>query len=416
MKTFAQLYQEVLQNALHDPEKLNDTRAFSDEQKNQLDCLLNPQKHPVVWQVEPCDCTTQRHCVDVCPLNAIFATQPGKIAIDMQKCTGCAQCIEHCKGHKLVASRDIIPALQAVRAHQGPTYALVAPAFLGQFGPQMTPGKLRQSMKMIGFDGMIEVALFADILTLKEALEFDRNILTQSDYQLTSCCCPVWIGMIVKLYPELLAHLPASVSPMIASGRAIKHLHPDALTVFIGPCLAKKSEARERDIQDAVDYVLTFAEMQDVFDALQIDPSSLPESQKDHASYAGRSYAYAGGVSHAVAHTVESIHPNREIGVHTVRADGVPACKELLNQIRNGEISANFFEGMGCKGGCVGGPKRILDPAAAKENVQAYASQSLYTSPADNPYVIELLGRLGFDTIDSLLENDHLFTRHFPLS
>lgn len=123
--------------------------------------------------------------------------------------------------------------------------------------------------------------------------------------------------------------------------------------------MAKKSEAREKDIADAVDYVLTFAEMQDVFEALQIDPLDMPESQKDHASYAGRSYAYAGGVSHAVAHTVKAIHPNREIGVHTVHADGVPACKTLLEQIRQGDLTANFFEGMGCKGGCVGGPKRF---------------------------------------------------------
>lgn len=147
MKTFQELYQSALHLALNDPKKLQHTHAFSKEQQDQLDCLLHPKKHPVIWQIEPCDCTSQHHCVQACPFNAIFATTPGKIAIDAQKCTGCAQCIEHCKGHKLIASRDIIPALQAVRAHQGPTYALVAPAFLGQFGPQMTPGKLRPGLE-----------------------------------------------------------------------------------------------------------------------------------------------------------------------------------------------------------------------------------------------------------------------------
>ena len=58
---------------------------------------------------------------------------------------------------------------------------------------------LRSAFRRIGFDGMVEVAIFADILTLKEALEFDRNIKTESDFQLTSCCCPMWIGMILSL-------------------------------------------------------------------------------------------------------------------------------------------------------------------------------------------------------------------------
>ena len=183
---------------------------------------------------------------------------------------------------RLTASRDILPAMKAVREAQGPAYVLVAPAFMGQFSPEVTPGKLRSAFKALGFAGMIEVALFADILTLKEALEFDRHILNDGDYQLTSCCCPMWIAMIRKIYHELMPHVPGAVSPMIACGRVVKKLHPDAVTVFVGPCLAKKSEAREPDIAGAVDYVLTFQEVQDVFEAAGIDPADQPENEKDH--------------------------------------------------------------------------------------------------------------------------------------
>lgn len=123
---------------------------------------------------------------------------------------------------RLTASRDILPAMKAVREAQGPAYVLVAPAFMGQFSPEVTPGKLRSAFKALGFAGMIEVALFADILTLKEALEFDRHILNDGDYQLTSCCCPMWIAMIRKIYHELMPHVPGSVSPMIACGRVVK--------------------------------------------------------------------------------------------------------------------------------------------------------------------------------------------------
>ena len=95
---------------------------------------------------------------------------------------------------------------------------------------------------------MLEVAVFADILTLKEALEFDRNIQSEDQFQLTSCCCPMWIAMIKKLYHQLLPNVPGSVSPMIAGGRTVKALHPKAKTVFIGPCLAKKAERNEPDL------------------------------------------------------------------------------------------------------------------------------------------------------------------------
>ena len=131
------------------------------------------------------------------------------------------------------------------------------------------------------------MALFADILTMKEALEFDRHINSREDFQLTSCCCPVWIAMIRRVYRELIPHVPGAVSPMIAAGRVVKRLHPDAVTVFVGPCMAKKSEARETDIADAVDYVLTFEEMADIFAAADIRPQELPEKKKEHASRAG---------------------------------------------------------------------------------------------------------------------------------
>ena len=101
----------------------------------------------------------------------------------------------------------------------------------------------------MGFQGLIEVAVFADILTLKEALEFDANIKKEQDYQLTSCCCPVWIAMIRKVYQELMPHVPGAVSPMVAAGRVVKKLHPEALTVFVGPCMAKKRRQGSRTLR-----------------------------------------------------------------------------------------------------------------------------------------------------------------------
>lgn len=382
--------------------------------QNELDCLLHPHKHPVVWKVGKCDCSLDEtpKCQASCLFNAIQIGNDGEFSIN-EDCVGCSACIDACQAKKLVASKDILPAMKAVLDSDQMVYALVAPAFIGQFSSEATPGMLRNAFRSIGFDGMIEVAIFADILTLKEALEFDRNIKTESDFQLTSCCCPMWIGMIRKIYHQLMPHVPGAVSPMIACGRTIKKLHPGAVTIFIGPCIAKKAEAREKDLQGAVDYVLTFQEMKDIFNALKIKPENMKDQKREYSSKAGRIYARTGGVSQAVRSTLEKLAPEKSMVIKTRQADGVSACKEMINSLLQGKGGANFFEGMGCVGGCVGGPKAVIDQKLGCKTVEAYGEKAQFETPIENPYVLELLKRLGFDTVEDLLSDHELFTRNF---
>lgn len=293
-----------------------------------------------------------------------------------------------------------------------PVYMMIAPAFLGQFSENVTPGKLRQAFKALGFTGMVEVALFADILTLKEALEFDRHVKEEGDFQLTSCCCPVWVAMIRKEFNELMPHMPGAVSPMIACGRMIKKIHPNAITVFAGPCIAKKKEAKEPDISDAVDYVLTFQEVQNIFEEAKIDVEKFLDDEKEHASKAGRLYAKTGGVSQAVKEMVEQLRPDRKITVRAEQANGTKECMDMIRRIKNGETDANFFEGMGCVGGCVGGPKAILKREEGTKHVEEYAENAPFKTPLENPYVLELLKELGFETVEDLLNDDTLLTRN----
>ncbi|GKH47780.1 [Fe-Fe] hydrogenase large subunit C-terminal domain-containing protein [Anaerotruncus massiliensis (ex Liu et al. 2021)] len=418
MATFQELYQTLLaaQARSNLPEAIKYIRTQQDFDPKQLDCLLNPQKHPLVWRTGKCGCAPgEGACERACAFDAIHSApeEGGRVAIDVTRCVGCSACIDACAAKKLEASRDAVAAMEAVRRHEGPVYALVAPAFMGQFSEAVTPGMLRSAFLRLGFDGMIEVALFADILTLKEALEFDKNITREGDFQLTSCCCPLWIAMIRKIYSELQSHLPASVSPMVACGRSVKALHPDALTIFVGPCIAKKAEAREKDLAGAVDYVLTFQEVRDIFAAAGIDPAALEDRERDHSSRAGRIYARTGGVSEAVRSTVERLNPHRKISMRTRQADGVPGCRALIDDLLAGKIDANFFEGMGCVGGCVGGPKRIIPREEGERNVDAYGGDAASPTPIDNPYVIELLGRLGYPTVESLLTENDIFSRKF---
>lgn len=411
--TFEDLYAELLKSAAQNDSAGHQKtlRAYSGH--SGIDCLLHPDKYAPVWKTEPCDCGGDGTpaCVRHCIFSAIHRDEAGALLIDKDKCVGCAACVEACASGRLTASRDVLPVLDVLKNARGPVYALVAPAIAGQFG-DVSMGQLRSAFKSIGFAGMAEVALFADILTLKEALVFDKKIKTDKDFMLTSCCCPIWIAMVRRSYTEYMRKVPDSVSPMVASGRAIKRLEKSAVTVFIGPCMAKKAEAREKDVADAVDFVLTFEEVRDIFNAFHIDVSQLEEDTKEHSSRAGRIYGRTAGVSEAVRNTVRQLNPYRFIDVRAEQADGTKSCRELLQRLQAGEITANYLEGMGCEGGCAGGPKVLVRPDEGKNYVNSYAEAAAFKTPLDNPNVREMLNKLGFDCIESLL-GDNIFTRHF---
>ncbi len=372
----------------------------------------------VVFRVN--DCTDDEGCGSnkcqvACLFQAIVRDEEGKLVIKDNYCSGCGECVKACDYGNLIDRKEFIPLIDILKKRESPVYAIVAPAFIGQFGENVTPGQVRTAFKRLGFYGMVEVALFADILTLKEALEFDKHVRKDEDFVLTSCCCPMWVAMIKKVYHKLITHVSPSVSPMIACGRAVKRIHPDAVVVFVGPCIAKKAEAKEPDVKDAVDFVLTFKEVAQIFEAVNINPSEEIEAPSEHSSMAGRIYARTGGVSKAVSDTLARIRPERIIKIKTVQADGVRECRKLLKDIVEGNIEANFYEGMGCIGGCVGGPKSNLDREKAREIVNSYANEAPSLTPADNLHVLELLKTLGFHEIDQLLEGkkSNFFKRKF---
>ncbi|MHB1314463.1 MAG: [Fe-Fe] hydrogenase large subunit C-terminal domain-containing protein [Christensenellales bacterium] len=417
MDAYDKLYRKLLKASVENNVTEETDRLIKNGQiqDGQLDLFLHPLLQPVVISsADACKCEKDEPCQSQlsCLFSAIKRDKDGKIQIT-DDCTGCAQCLENCLHGVFKERKDIVPLFEVLNARETPVYAMIAPAFLGQFGESINSGKLRAAFKKLGFYGMIEVALFADLLTLKEALEFDAHIKTKEDFLLTSCCCPLWVIVIRKMYSTLVRHVPPSVSPMVACGRSIKKIHPDAITVFIGPCLAKKAEAKEPDICDAVDFVLTFREMQDIFEVADIDPNKLEEDYKDHSSRAGRIYARTGGVSEAVEKTLSKLKGSRAIPFVAKQASGMVNCKNLLEEIAKGDISANFLEGMGCAGGCVGGPRVMINPEEGRKNVNEYGDQAIYETPVDNPYILELLNRLGYETAEALLEEDNMFIREF---
>ncbi len=368
------------------------------EGENDADALMGLMDGPFIVN----DPTACKHCPEAgtccgpdCPLHALSKEPGGPISIDHSKCLGEGDCLAHCSFGGLTEKSQFVPLISLLRDQTAPVYASVAPAFAGQFGPEVTPGRLRSALQRLGFAEMVETALYADLITMKEAFEFDEHVQNVGDFLITSCCCPVWIKLIEGRYPGLASHISPSVSPMIASGRVIKTIEPQAKVVFIGPCIAKKTEATLPDISGAIDFVLTFQELAAIFQATGIDPARLPDEEMSSASRAGRIYARTGGVSEAVTDTLSKILPGRVGDLQSLKVHGIPNCQKVLEQAAAGTLEANFIEGMACVGGCVGGPGRIVTVDVSTPEVNRYGDAATSATPVENPQVYQLLTRLG---------------------
>ena len=386
------------------PHELDSTVGEADE-----DALMGLMNGPfIVNDPKACQqCPEAGDCCGpACPLHAISKEPGGGIQLDQQKCLGEGHCLASCSFGGLQEKSQFVPLIQLLREQACPVYASVAPAFAGQFGKDVTAGKLRSALLRLGFADMLETALYADLITMKEAFEFDEHVQETGDFLITSCCCPVWIKLIEGRYSELSAHISPSVSPMIASGRVIKTLEPQAKVVFIGPCIAKKTEATLPDLAGAIDFVLTFQELAAIFQATGINPSEQPDDENPIASRAGRIYARTGGVSEAVADTLARILPKRAGALQPLKVDGIPACQKVLEQAKGGSLDANFIEGMACLGGCVGGPGRIAGVEQSTAAVNDYGTAATATTPVENPQVYQLLTRLGLEMSVSLVESE----------
>lgn len=340
-------------------------------------------------------------CQKSCPFNAIiFDKTNNSTIIDSDKCVDCGICVDHCKNGRILDKIEFIPIMDLLKNNEI-VIAAVAPSIMGQFGSDVTMDQLRTAFLKIGFSDMIEVAFAADVLTIKEAIEFNKHVKSPTDLMITSCCCPMWVGMLKKVYKELIPDLSPSVSPMIAAGRIIKKLNKDAKVVFIGPCIAKKAEAKEKDVAGAIDFVLTFQELKDIFKALDIIPASLKETPTiEYASKGGRLYARTGGVSTAVHETLNELYPEKSKYFNAIQAEGVKECKEVLNKALKKELTANFIEGMGCVGGCVGGPKVIVPPSQGKIAVDNFAYDSSIKVPVHSKIIDDVLEKLNITSLE----------------
>ena len=328
-----------------------------------------------------------RPCAAACGMDAISSDELGRANIDYDKCVSCGMCIVNCPFGAISDKGQLFQLIHAINAGER-VFAAVAPSFVGQLGPKVTPERLKGAMQKIGFADVAEVAVGADLCTIDEAEDFLKKVPAEQPFMATSCC-PAWSVMAKKLYPDLSPNISMALTPMVLTARLLKKEHKNCKVAFIGPCSAKKLEASRRSVRSDVDFVLTFEEVMGMFVAKGINFDELTE---EHAlregTAAGRGFAVSGGVAGAVVGAVHRIDPEREVNV--VSAQGLADCRKMLTIARTGKYDGFLLEGMACPGGCVAGAGTLQPINKATATVNAYTNQAEEKNAMDSRYEITL--------------------------
>ena len=316
-------------------------------------------------------------------MDAIACDEHGRAVIEQDRCVACGQCLVSCLFGAIVDKGQIFQVIRSI-LEGSQVIAIVAPAFIGQFGKDATPERFTAGMKLLGFDRVAEVAVGADMCAIEEARDFLAKVPAEQSFMATSCC-PAWHAMVHKLFPAQARNISMTLTPMVYTARLMKKKYPGCKVVFIGPCAAKKLEAIREDIRSDVDFVLTFEELQGMFEAKNVDFAAVPEGESMHeGTAAGRGFAVSGGVAKAVMDLVHQTNPDME--VKTARAEGLRDCRKLMLMAKAGKYDGYLLEGMACPGGCVAGAGTILPVEQAARSVEKYRKEAENASPLESPY------------------------------
>ena len=291
----------------------------------------------------------KRPCQNACKVKAINISEDNVAAIDNEKCIQCGACVYQCPFGAIMDKSymlNVIDLIKKSEAQNTKVYAMVAPAIASQFSYAKI-GQIVAGLKKLGFYSVVEAALGADMVALTESQE-----LVEKGF-LTSSCCPAFVKYIKTAFPTLVPYISHNMSPMGALAKYIKEHVENAKVVFIGPCTSKKAEAQLANVKPYVDAVITFEELQALFDSRDIEITELEEENLDDASYFGRIFARIGGLSEAVVQALKE--QDLEFDVKAVTCDGIEECRMALLKKSKNVLDANFIEGMACIGGCIGG-------------------------------------------------------------
>jgi iron only hydrogenase large subunit-like protein len=307
-------------------------------------------------------------CEDSCPVNAIAKDENGHAKIDYTKCISCGKCVTACPFGAVHEKSQIIDVLKNIKAGKK-VIAMIAPAIMGQL--PCTPQQLHTAIKKTGFSLVYEVAQGADVTTKHEAQDFVER-MEQGDKFMTTSCCAGYNELADKHLSEIKPFMSETKTPLYYTAEIVKKEHPDALTVFVSPCVAKRKEAQQNP---NVDFLINFEELGALLIAMKVEVSTCDETPYPvESSKQGREFGLSGGVARAV----ESI-TDEDKGLKPYIINGInkESIRELKKYAKNGTCDCgNLIEVMCCEGGCIAGNAAINSLKTAFKQVSAYGDAS----------------------------------------
>lgn len=326
-------------------------------------CMNACPYHAIAKTVVPCE--------NVCPVGAITKSDNGYAQIDFNKCISCGKCVSACPFGAVHAKCQLIDVLNKFGKGQ-PVIAMIAPAIMGQF--DCDAEQLHSALLKVGFDKVIEVAQGADITIQTEAHDFKTRMEEGHPFMTTSCCA-AYKELVLRHMPEIKKYVSETQTPLYYTAELVKKEHPDAITVFLSPCFAKRKEVYDNP---NVDYVLNFEEISAIFQALDMDLKTLEKKPFPITpSCEAKNFPIRGGVSKAVQNYLkkegieELAHPCLVCGLTK------ESVRELRRFAKTGVCpEGNLIEVMSCEGGCIGGNATLNPIKQAFKQVTEYSDKS----------------------------------------
>lgn len=328
----------------------------------------------------------KRPCEVACKVKAISMGENKEAKINDDKCIACGACVYQCPFGAISDKSMIVDAIDILKKSNNnekyKVYAVVAPSISSQFNYAKL-GQVITALKKLGFYTVVEAALGADMVAHTESLE-----LVEKGF-LTSSCCPAFVTYIKNEFPNLVQHISHNLSPMATIAKYLKENDSTCKVIFIGPCTAKKKEIQQEEVKKYVDNVLTFEELQALFDSREFDITTFEEDILDNASYYGRIFARSGGLSDAVK---EALKENNitDFDLKAVTCDGIEQSKIALLKKNKNLLDGNFIEGMACLGGCIGGAGCLTHGEKNKAEVDKYGMEAYEKTISDAISIVKM--------------------------
>lgn len=349
--------------------------AFIDKEKcvNCGLCLQNCPYHAIIKKPVPCE--------EACPVGAIAKGEDGREHIDYDKCIFCGRCMSECPFGAMMDKGQLVDVIRHIQSKQKDVVALYAPAIAAQF--KASSGQLESALEALGFK-VVEVARGADICADKEAAEFEER-MKDGHKMMTTSCCPAYVRAVQIHAPELKPCISETRSPMHYAAEIAKSEYPDCITVFVGPCLAKRREGFDDDL---VDYVLSVEELDAFLIAKGVDITKIAEKEQTVVPTAsGREFAVSGGVANSVKIRLHDQSILRPAVIDGLSKAGVKQL-QTYGKINAGKMPSppncpNLIEVMACEGGCISGPSVITAPKMAAVQIKKYVAEGTPDIVAD---------------------------------